>query len=242
MAGTFNPTIAIFNARLASLGFTTGYSLKWWHTRLDMMLEKQTGNININKLHLILLFEGDFNNNNKWLGHVVMFHVEQLQLIAKEQYGSQKEKSATIQCLNKWLLYDYVQIRHIPLVICSNDAKSCYNQIVIMVAALCLCQLGTPKVAVQSMVTTIHGMQHHIQSSYRDSMKSQGQHQWGNSIAGIGQGKPGHKYWAAVSLPLFQILTEEGFLTLVLTIHLPTNSGQCGPLHHLSHQPDQGHC
>jgi len=30
MAGTFNPTIAIFNAQLANLGFTTGYSLKCW--------------------------------------------------------------------------------------------------------------------------------------------------------------------------------------------------------------------
>jgi len=28
MAGTFNPTIAIFNARLANLGFMTGYLLK----------------------------------------------------------------------------------------------------------------------------------------------------------------------------------------------------------------------
>jgi len=28
MAGTFNPMIAVFNARLANLGFTTGHSLK----------------------------------------------------------------------------------------------------------------------------------------------------------------------------------------------------------------------
>jgi len=31
MAGTFNPMIAMFNARLAILGFTMGYSLKCWH-------------------------------------------------------------------------------------------------------------------------------------------------------------------------------------------------------------------
>jgi len=30
MAGAFNPTIAVFNVRLANLSFTTGYSLKWW--------------------------------------------------------------------------------------------------------------------------------------------------------------------------------------------------------------------
>jgi len=56
MAGTFNPTIVVFIARLANLGFTTRYSLKWWQTGLNIMLEKQAGNMNIEKLHIILLF------------------------------------------------------------------------------------------------------------------------------------------------------------------------------------------
>jgi len=67
MAGTSNPTIAVFNTRLANLGFTTGYSLKRWRKGLNVLLEKQLGNLNVEKLCIILLFEGDFNNNNKWL-------------------------------------------------------------------------------------------------------------------------------------------------------------------------------
>jgi len=101
MAGTFNPTIAIFNARLANMGFTTGYSLNRWKAGLNVLLEKQPGNLNVEKLRIILLFEGDFNNNNKWLGQAVMFHAEEHNLMAPEQYGSRKEKSAAIQCLNK---------------------------------------------------------------------------------------------------------------------------------------------
>jgi len=100
------------------------------------MLEKQIGNLNIDKLHIILLFEGDFNSNNKWLGWAVMFHAEHYKLLAKEQYGSRKEKLAAIQCLNKCLLYNYVRLTHIPLVLCSNNAKSCYDCIFLMVAAL----------------------------------------------------------------------------------------------------------
>jgi len=50
MAGTFNPTIAVFNARLANLGFTTGYSLKRWKKGLNVLLEKQLGNLNVEKL------------------------------------------------------------------------------------------------------------------------------------------------------------------------------------------------
>ena len=162
MAGTFNPTIAIFNARLANLGFTTGYSLKRWRKGLNVMLEKQAGNFNVEKLRIILLFEGDFNQNNKWLGRAVMFHAELHQQMAREQYGSRKEKAADIQCLNKRLLYDYTRFTHKPLALCSNDAKSCYDRIVLIIAALCLCRLGAPKPYVQSMVNTIHGMQHHV--------------------------------------------------------------------------------
>ena len=114
------------------------------------------------KLHIILLFEGDFNQNNKWLGRAVMFHVEEKQQMAKEQYGSRKEKSANIQCLNKRLLYDYVRYTHESMALCSNNAKSCYDWIVLVVTALCLCRLGAPKPAIQSMVSTIHGMQHHM--------------------------------------------------------------------------------
>jgi len=49
MAGMFNPMIAIFNAQLANLGFTTGYLLKQWRTGLNVMLEKQAGNMNVKK-------------------------------------------------------------------------------------------------------------------------------------------------------------------------------------------------
>jgi len=120
------------------------------------------------------LFEGDFNQNNKWLGCTVMFNAELKQQMAPEQYGSHKEKLAGIQCLNKQLLYNYARYTHDPLVVCSNNAKSCYDRIVLIVAALCLCQLGAPKPGVQSMVSTIHGMQHHVWSSYGNSTQSQG--------------------------------------------------------------------
>jgi len=67
------------------------------------------------------------------------------------------------------------------------------------------------------MVSTIHGMQHHVWSTYRDSQIVQGCKEWGKPIAGIGQGNgAGPQIWAAVSTPLFQILAEEGFLAMVI--------------------------
>jgi len=171
----------------------------------------------LTKGRFILLFKGNFNNNNKWLSQVIMFNAEAHHLMVMVQYGSWKQKMAVIQCLNKWLLYNHAQYTHIPMAICSNNAKSCYDHIVLIIAALCLCQLGVGKPLVQSMLTTLYGMQHHVQSMYGNSTISQGRSHWGTPIASIGQGNgAGPQIWEAVSTPLFQILSEDGFFAQVI--------------------------
>ncbi len=57
---------------------------------MNVMLQKQVGNINMEKLRIIVLFEVDFNTNNKWIGRAVMYKAEQLKALAPEQYSSQK--------------------------------------------------------------------------------------------------------------------------------------------------------
>jgi len=74
MAGTFNPDILIFNMTMADIPLKTGYSPDRWQEGLNMMLEKSLGNFNVKKLWIILLFEADFNANNKWIGRAVMRH------------------------------------------------------------------------------------------------------------------------------------------------------------------------
>jgi len=60
-------------------------------------------------LRIILLFEADFNANNKWLGRAVMINAETLELLANEQYGSRRNKAVVLQCLNKGLFYDLMR-------------------------------------------------------------------------------------------------------------------------------------
>jgi len=172
IVGTFNPDLLILNARLADIPLSTGYSTTRWHKGLNVMLKKSPGNFNVEKLWIILLFKADFNLNNKWLGQAVMFWVEQAHLLAPEQYGSWKYKLAIVQCLNKLFFYDFLQFHHQAAALCLNDAKSCYNHIMLLIAALCLCQLGTSKPAIVSMINTLHDMEHHIQTSFSDLAKS----------------------------------------------------------------------
>jgi len=75
------------------------------------MLEKTAGDFNMERLQIILLFEADFNANNKWIGQAIMFQAEDAHLLAEEQFGSRKYKSAIHQCLNKQLFYDLVQFQ-----------------------------------------------------------------------------------------------------------------------------------
>jgi len=159
IAGTFNPEILVVNATLANIPLCTSFTY----------IKKMCSNFNVEKLQIMLLFEADFNANNKWIGHMVMYQAEWAHLLAEEQFGSQKFKLAIHQCLNKQLFYDLICFRHQLAVLCSNDAKSCYDWITLLAAALCLCRLGGTQPMVASMITTLNKMEHHIQTIYGDS-------------------------------------------------------------------------
>jgi len=180
------------------------------------MLEKSPVNFNVEKLCIILLFEVYFNSNNKWLGCTVMLNVEQFNLLAPEQYGSRKQKSAIAQCLNKLLFYDIICFRQQPAALCSNDAKSCYDCIVLLVAALCFCRLGASQPSIFSMISMLHQMEHSICTTFINSKKASSHKNWGKPIAGISQGNSaGLQIWAVLSSPLFELLQSKVFLPLL---------------------------
>jgi len=144
IAGTQESQIAQLNAHMALLPVATGCSPSCWRHGLNVML-KTLGNYDVECLQIILLFKVDFNQNNKWLGWAFMKKAELQNLLADKQYGSHWYKDAITQCLNKWLWYIYIHCTRQPAALCSNDAKSCYNQIVLLIAALYMCHLGALK-------------------------------------------------------------------------------------------------
>jgi len=177
------------------------------------MLEKLAGNDNVEKLRIIVLFEADFNNNNKWIGRVTMHLAEKHNLLVPKQYGSWKHKAVIMQCLNKCLFYDHHCHTRQPAALCSNNAKSCYNWIVLIIAALSLCCLGAPQLAVRSMITMLAHLNHHVCTAFGNSENSQGSNRWQKAVADIGHGNgTGPHIWAAVSTPLFNIMQTDGFV------------------------------
>jgi len=116
-----------------------------------------------------------------------------------------------------------------PTALCANDAKSCYNRIILIIAVLCLCRLGATPKATESMIATLAQLCHHVQSAFGNSTQSQGQEDWLEPAAGIGQGNiTGPQFWVVVSTPLVKILQEEGFIATFICMLSQTHRQMAG--------------
>ena len=105
-AGCLSLPVADFEATMASIPLSTGYSPTRWHQGINIMLLKRPGKFQVDKLCTILLYEPDFNHVNKFLGRAIMHHAEDTGFLAKEQYGSRQGKSAITHALHKRLTFD----------------------------------------------------------------------------------------------------------------------------------------
>lgn len=102
-------------------------------------------------MHTIQLMNAEFNRNNKKLGRDMMYHTEKIKLLPREQYGNRKEHRAIIVLLNKRLTCDLLRQKNEAGAICSNNEKSCYNQVAHNIAALSMIFQGAPQNAVTSI-------------------------------------------------------------------------------------------
>ncbi len=140
-----------------------------------------------------------------------MYQAEQAQLLAEEQFGSQKFKSAIPMPQQATLLQPY------PLQLTTGSTllqqhKKLLQRITLLAATLCLCRLGGPQLMVSSMISTIHKMEHHIHTTFSDSTISASHHTWTAPITGIGQGNgAGPQIRATVSSPILDIMRSDGF-------------------------------
>ena len=207
---------------LAEIPYRTGLFPDRWQKGVDVMLQKQQGNYRVEKLRAILLYEADFNQNNKRYGRQIINLAEKYNALAVEQFGSRKHRSAIDQSLNKANTYDLWRQQRTPGALCSNDAKTCYDRIIHSFASLCLQRLGSPIKPIISMFSTIQKLDHHIRTIHGTSSTSFSGKNWVSPIHRVGQGNgAGPQIWAAVSTPLLYLLRSEGcgsFLQSAMTL------------------------
>ena len=182
--------LATTGAILASIPFSTGITTTRWLKGTEVMLEKKKEVIRVDKLRTVLLFEADFNMNNKILQQRTMRQGEELEILAPEQGGSRNNFRAIYVALDKKLSIDLCRQKKIPGAVCSNDAKSCYDRIVHSVASLSMQRMGVPKEPLVCMFTTIANLEHNIRTAYGDSLETFGGELYALelSLNGVGQG------------------------------------------------------
>ena len=213
-AGAEHDGIAEFEAIMANIPYRTGHSPESWQRGTNCMLLKKKDNFRVDKLRTILLYEADFNQNNKRAGRDMMYNAEQHGTIAKEQYGSRKGLSANDHSLNKRLTFDILRQKRKPGAHTATDALSCYDRIVHAVAGLAMRQQGLPQGPIVCMFSTIQRLLHYVRTIYGDSelFFDSNSELYIVPIQGVGQGNgAGPQIWAVVSSPVLEMLRDMGY-------------------------------
>lgn len=203
-------------SNMALLPLQTGYTPLQWRVGIDSMIPKKVNDLRPEKLRLILLMDARFNHNNKLIGKKILEFGEKNGLLADEQYGSRKHKSSAQHALNKRLILDKIRQYKIPAVYCANDARSCYDRILLMVAYLTLRKFGLKKEAARCSVNTLCVMRHHIRTVFGISDSYYGGEKWITEDKqfphGNGQGNGnGPSLWCGISSTILNIMKTEGF-------------------------------
>ena len=197
---------------MANIPFLSGYLSSRWQQGINVMLEKKRGNFRVDKLRTILLYEADFNMNNKHAGRDVMSKVERALTLAKEQYGSRKRKSSISHALKKRLTFDILRQQKKGAGICSCDLKSWYDIIVHSFASLAMRRAGSEESATVCMFETIQKLKHKVRTAFGDSEDSFGGEDWREleALMGVGQENgAGPAIWAVISTVFFNALHKK---------------------------------
>jgi hypothetical protein len=176
-AGSFSETITELDALLTEIPLQNGYSPLRWRVAIDALLLKKAIVTLVEKLRTIL-FQGDFNYPNKYIGLHMMKDGESYEQLAWEQYRSHEGNNAIEQALNKVLSFDLIGQARIDAAMCSNDAKSCYDRIVHSIASILMKQQNVPASACICVFTTLQNLHHTVRTIYGDSKYGYGGTLW----------------------------------------------------------------
>jgi hypothetical protein len=134
--------------KLSNVALTHGHVYERWKQIVSVMIEKKPGVFLLEKLRTIHLFEADYN----WLlglvfGRGMVYNAEEQHHLFDSQWGARPGRSTEQPDLHKTMSYEISRLTRTSLGTLDNDAKACYDRIV-MVLALMLCQKhGVPQSA-----------------------------------------------------------------------------------------------
>jgi hypothetical protein len=152
-------------AIILSHPFKHGFTLHWWTSEVQVMLENTKGCAWIDKLRVIQLLEADLNMALRIIfGCCLIQRVDDCGTIPMSQWGPQPNRSSTDAILLKCLLYDGLSILRHSAIILNNDCKVAFDRMVPSIGGIALCRLGASSAAVSTLLQTLHQMKYKVQT------------------------------------------------------------------------------
>ena len=193
-------------AMKSHIALSTGYVFKRWQKVISLMLEKDKGVPQIHRLRVIHLFEADLNliMGIIWSRRLVR-HGEHHKVHGEEQWARPGRNCEEVLLL-KELTYMLLELTRTPGGTFDNDAKACYDRIVMSLSALRSRQLGIPPKANKMMTKFLEKAKYHIKT-----MAGVSDHSYQSTndcpLHGPGQGgKASPSIWMEISILIMELM------------------------------------
>ena len=147
-----------------------GAPLDRWLNGLTVMLEKEKGNINIDKLRAICLFEAALN----WVLKVVyakrmMRNAREQDLIPPELFAT-AGRSAIDATMAKIMFTDVCRTQHRNHAVASVDLGQCYDSVNHAFCSIALQAFGVPMKAITLMLLTLQMMNFWLKTAFGEDV------------------------------------------------------------------------
>lgn len=161
-----DPDLCTMYATVLSIPFKHGFTLHWWTSAVQVMLEKTKGCARVDKLRVIQLMEADLNMALHIIfGRRLIHRAEDQGTIPLTQCGSQPNRSSTDAILLKRISYDGLSLCRKSAIIFNNDCKAAFDQMIPSVGGIALRRLGASSSSVSTLLQTLQQMKYKVKTS-----------------------------------------------------------------------------
>jgi hypothetical protein len=206
----FTDTYFEAKTRLLNIALTHCHIYPRWKKIINALIEKIPGLPLLGKLRVIHIIESDINllMGIAW-GRKLMWQGEDLHVFGEEQSGGRKGKRCQDVLLFKHLVYSILRLSKSNGSTFDNDAKSCYDRIVMLGASLMAQRIGMDKEVVELFLTMLEEVKYHAKTVYGISELSyQSSSDYG--IHGPGQGgRASPSVWTVISCLILSCMKEK---------------------------------
>jgi ribonuclease HI len=206
----FSNTYFEVKTRLLNIALQHCHIYPRWKRIVNALIEKIPGLPILGKIRVIHIIESDINllMGIAW-GRKLMWQGEELQVFGEEQSGGRKGKRCQDVLLFKQLVYSILRLSKSNGSTFDNDAKSCYDRIVMLGASLMAQRIGMHPGVIELFMKMLNEVNYHAKTIYGVSELSyKSSPEYG--IHGPGQGgRASPSVWTVISCLILSCMEEK---------------------------------